>query len=118
MRVSAAAYQEEGEFRDHTIVCLRDLRLLAEAKQGWADQKNQPNGAGLTWDDLAPDFLAEKLDCLMRGTYLIEPLGSRPRCTIQPDVNDSSFGDGRCGRRVRLTGSWPPSMERRRQPRG
>lgn len=81
MSISSAAYQEEGESRDHTIVCLRNLRP-PEAKQLWADQNGKQDGAGLTLGDLVPDFLAEKPDCPMRGTYLIEPLGRRTRCTL------------------------------------
>jgi outer membrane lipoprotein-sorting protein len=65
--------------------CINNLRQIDAAKNEWALEKNQTNGAAVTEDDLKPYI---KLDadgnfpkCPSGGTYTIGKVGEKPTCS-------------------------------------
>lgn len=64
--------------------CINNLRQIDGAKEQWALENNQDEGATPTMDDLVgPDkWLPVKPVCPQGGKYKVNPIGTAPACSI------------------------------------
>jgi hypothetical protein len=68
--------------------CINKLRIIESAKEDWAMEHNETNGADVTWDDLrdyglGPGPSSREIPiCPDGGVYIIGKIGEKPRCSI------------------------------------
>ena len=77
---------ERGEKFD-AYTCQKNLGIIDGAKEQWALEHNQKDGAIVTWDDLVKPgktgYLQEKPVCPKGGTYTLNPIGQNPTCSYE-----------------------------------
>ena len=65
--------------------CINNLRLIDAAKQQWALEKQQTNGAVVAWSDLVP-YIGRMPKCPNGGVYSVGKIGELPKCSIEGDT--------------------------------
>jgi hypothetical protein len=66
------------------VACMNNLRQMDMAKEQAAAALNLTNGAAVTEDQLA-EYIAggvASLKCKAGGTYTLNPIGTKPACTV------------------------------------
>jgi prepilin-type N-terminal cleavage/methylation domain-containing protein len=64
--------------------CLSNLRQINDAKEIWATDTRQSDGAPCTQGDLWPGYIGGSAfpACPTNGTYTIDVVGNSPSCSI------------------------------------
>lgn len=75
---------------DPRVVCINNLRLLDAAKEMFAIESKLPPGTVVSQNQLQP-FVGRGEEgkfpkCPAGGTYILNPIGTRPACSIKEHV--------------------------------
>lgn len=64
--------------------CVSNLRQISDAKEIWATDTKQSDGAPCTQSDLFPNYISGSKfpSCPTNGTYNIDVVGNPPSCSI------------------------------------
>lgn len=63
-------------------VCVSQLHKIDGAKETWALDNRKVTGDAPAMSDLYPDYLHSEPVCPASGTYLPNPVGDNPTCSI------------------------------------
>ncbi len=69
--------------RSQTNSCLANLKQIEDAKEQWAMEYHQPEGASVAQSDLNPDYIkgATFPTCPSGGTYTLNVIGTAAVCS-------------------------------------
>jgi hypothetical protein len=72
---------QQARTRAQEAACMNNRRMIDAAKDQWAIENNQTDGAQPTLEDLM-EFMREKPVCPVGGEYIIGPVGTDAACTV------------------------------------
>ena len=72
--------------KSQTATCIDNLTEIESAKEIWAQETHQPATATAAQTDLVPGYIKSFPSCPSAGTYTIQPLDTRPTCTVAAHV--------------------------------
>ena len=73
----------ESEVDATVPACLNNLRMLDGAKEQWALENQQLEGALPEWEEILPDLRGQAMPaCPAQGVYTLNAIGVSPECTI------------------------------------
>ncbi len=62
--------------------CKENRRVIEDAKQHWALDKQKGTGDVPVSADLTPEFMTNEPKCPENGTYSYGPIGTEPSCSV------------------------------------
>jgi len=70
--------------------CYNNLRKIDVAKNELAEKNNLTNGTVVTSEQISPYIEGgyASLECAENGTYIINPIGTEPRCTFHGSMSE------------------------------
>ena len=70
--------------------CYNNLRKIDAAKNELAEKNNLTNGTFVTGEQISPYIEGgySSLECAEHGTYIINPIGTEPRCTFHKSMSE------------------------------
>ena len=71
--------------------CLNHLRQIDGAKQLWALETHQKNGAVVTTNELYPYLLRDAFHCPCGGIYTLGAIGENPVCSLATNAAPPPF---------------------------
>lgn len=86
--LAAIAVPAFGRARARTRIntCINNLRQIESAKEQWAMENNQDEGAVPTQANLAPYIRGSFPTCPASGTYTINGVGTNATCSVSGHV--------------------------------
>lgn len=67
--------------------CKENRRVIEDAKQHWALDKQHGTGDVPTAADLSPEFMTKEPVCPQHGTYSYNAIGTPPSCSLHGNAN-------------------------------
>jgi prepilin-type N-terminal cleavage/methylation domain-containing protein len=80
----AVPYYVRSRRTSQINICISNLSVIDGAKDRWAIENSKVNGDPVVWTDLVPYFVKHIVPCPAGGTYLVNPIGQNPECSIGP----------------------------------